>query len=84
MDIEADLWYIAGDRTDEVFYTRKRWKNVRVDIDSHTGDAMRPGYEYVVNITFNNESIVLQGLQKGWEDGGTHYIPVRSNADKAN
>lgn len=84
MDIEADLWYIAGDRTDKVFYTRKRWEGVSVDIDSHTGNVMRPGYEYVVNITFNNESIVLQGLQKGWEDGGTHYIPVRPNAGEAN
>ena len=77
MNIEADLWYLSGDSGEPVFYTRKRWENQEVTIETTTGGVMRPGYEYVVNITFNNESIILQGLQKGWEDGGVHYLPIR-------
>ena len=77
MDIEADLWYLTGEASEPIPYTHKRWKNVSVDIETNTGNVMRPGYQYEVRIIFRNESIVLQGLQKGWEDGGTHYIPVR-------
>ena len=77
LDIEADLYYLTGDTGEPIFYTRKQWTNVRVPIASHTGDVMLPGYEYVVRIIFNNESIILQGMQKGWEDGGMHYLPVR-------
>ena len=77
LDIEADLYYLTGDTGTPIFYTRKQWQNVSVKIESRTGDVMLPGYEYVVRIIFNNESIILQGMQKGWEDGGMHYLPVR-------
>ena len=77
LDIEADLYYLTGDTGTPIFYMRKRWEDVSVTIESHTGDVMLPGYEYVVRIIFNNESIILQGMQKGWEDGGMHYLPVR-------
>ena len=77
LDIEADLYYLTGDTGTPIFYTRKQWTGVPVTIESHTGNVMLPGYEYVVRIIFNNESIILQGMQKGWEDGGMHYLPVR-------
>ena len=83
MNIEADLWYLSGDSGEPTFYTRKRWENQEVTIETTTGGVMRPGYEYVVNITFNNESIILQGLQKGWEDGGVHYLPIRPGQEGA-
>ncbi|MBM6659386.1 fimbrillin family protein [Bacteroides gallinaceum] len=75
LDIEADLSYVMGDG-DYSPYRTARWENQPVTINSKTGDVLYPGYEYVVTIRFRNESISLQGIQKAWENGGTHYLPI--------
>lgn len=75
LDIDAELSYVMGDG-DYSPYRTARWENQPVTINSKTGDVLYPGYEYVVTIRFRNESISLQGIQKAWENGGTHYLPI--------
>ena len=75
LDIDAELSYVMGDG-DYSPYRTARWENQPVTINSKTGDVLYPGYEYVVTIRFRNESISLQGIQKDWENGGTHYLPI--------
>lgn len=76
MDISADYsWYNTNGNP--VWFETPEWKNQKVDITlNHAGDRFYPGYEYVVYITFKRESVVLQGVQQNWEDGGIHYLPV--------
>ena len=75
LDIEADLSYVMGNG-EYIYYRTARWENQPVTINSEIGDVLYPGYEYVVTIRFRNESISLQGIQKAWENGGTHYLPI--------
>ena len=75
LDIEADLSYVMGNG-EYIHYRTARWENQSVEISSKTGDVLYPEYEYVVTIRFQNESISLQGIQKAWENGGTHYLPI--------
>lgn len=79
-NIEANLSYVMGDGEYESYRTAK-WENQRVDITTFTGDDLYPGYEYIVTIRFENESISLQGIQKAWENGGTHYLPITPPSD---
>lgn len=78
--IEADLSYVMG-AGEYIEYRKARWTNQTVTIRSNTGDTLYPGYEYVVTVTFKNESISLQGIQKKWENGGTHYLPITPPSD---
>ncbi len=80
-DIEANLSYVMGDGEYESYRTAK-WENQRVTIQTVTGDDLYPGYEYIVTIRFENESISLQGIQKAWENGGTHYLPITPPSDE--
>lgn len=75
LDIEADLSYVMGNG-EYIHYRTARWGNQSVEISSKTGNVLHPEYEYVVTIRFQNESISLQGIQKAWENGGTHYLPI--------
>lgn len=75
LDIEADLSYVMGNG-EYIHYRKARWGNQSVEISSKTGNVLHPEYEYVVTIRFQNESISLQGIQKAWENGGTHYLPI--------
>lgn len=75
LDIEADLSYVMGNG-EYIYYRTARWGNQSVEISSKTGNVLCPEYEYVVTIRFQNESISLQGIQKAWENGGTHYLPI--------
>lgn len=80
LDIEADLSYVMGNG-EYIHYRTARWGNQSVEISSKTGDVLHPEYEYVVTIRFQNESISLQGIQKAWENGGTHYLPITPQDD---
>ena len=79
-DIEADLSYVMG-AGEYVYYRTAKWTGQTVAIQSKTGNTLYPGYEYVVTVTFKNESISLQGIQKKWENGGTHYLPITPPSD---
>lgn len=76
MDISADYsWYNTNGNP--VWFETPTWENKDVTITlNHAGNCFYPGYEYVVYITFKRESVVLQGVQQNWEDGGIHYLPV--------
>lgn len=76
MDISADYsWYNTNGNP--VWFETPTWYNKDVTITlNHAGNCFYPGYEYVVYITFKRESVVLQGVQQKWEDGGIHYLPV--------
>ena len=80
-NIGADLSYVMGDGEYES-YRMAKWKDQSVTINTVTGDALYPGYEYIVTIRFENESISLQGIQKAWENGGTHYLPITPPSDE--
>lgn len=75
LNIEADLSYVMGNG-EYIHYRTACWENQSVQISSKTGNVLYPEYEYVVTIHFQNESISLQGIQKAWENGGTHYLPI--------
>ena len=79
-NIEADLSYVMG-AGEYIEYRTAKWTGQTVIIQSNTGDTLYPGYEYVVEVTFKNESISLQGIQKKWENGGTHYLPITPPSD---
>lgn len=76
MDIEADYsWY--NPNGNPILFESPKWENQTVAVTlNHGGDCFYPGYEYVVYITFKRESVVLQGVQQNWEEGGIHYLPV--------
>lgn len=75
MDIEADYsWYNDGN---PIRFESPRWEKKTVEVRlEHGGNCFYPGYEYVVYITFKRESVILQGVQQNWDDGGIHYLPV--------
>ena len=76
LDISADYSWYSADGVPVLFDTPE-WKNKEVIITlNHAGECFYPGYEYVVYITFKRESVMLQGIQQNWEDGGIHYLPV--------
>lgn len=76
LDVKAQLWYILGE-SNLVEYRTAEWKDNKVEIKAvHEDGFLYPGYEYKVIIRFQNESIFLQGIEKAWENGGTHYLPV--------
>lgn len=75
MDIEADYSFYNGGNP--IPFEHPKWENKEVEIKlNHGGDCFYPGYEYVVKITFRRESVILQGVQQNWDDGGIHYLPV--------
>ena len=76
MDIEADYsWY--NPNGNPIRFESPKWVNQKVTVNlEHDGNCFYPGYEYVVYITFYRESVVLQGVQQNWEEGGIHYLPV--------
>lgn len=76
LDVAADFYSFRGENEEPVFLSRYQWDNVQVPITTTTGNRFYPGYEYVVTITFEGETILLQGIEKKWENGGTHYIPI--------
>lgn len=76
LDISADYSWYSADGVPVLFETPE-WKNKEVIITlNHAGECFYPGYEYVVYITFKRETVMLQGFQQNWEDGGIHYLPV--------
>lgn len=76
MDIEADYsWY--NPNGNPILFESPKWENQTVPVRlNHGGNCFYPGYEYVVYITFKRESVILQGVQQNWDDGGIHYLPV--------
>lgn len=81
--IKADLsWYNGGQ---PVKYDDYDSGVQTVTITSNYGDTLMPGCEYVITISFRRKDITLQDVQQAWEDGGTHYLPVKpSGNDNSN
>lgn len=77
MNIKAQLMVQDESGRYENYGNPKIWENQTVEIKSSISDKLYPGYEYVVMIHFNYESLELQGFQCAWEDGGIHTLPIR-------
>lgn len=76
IDVSADFSWYKDDGL-PVKFDSPQWNDSKVKIKlKHVGNCFFPGYEYVVRIIFKRESIILQGVQENWEDGGIHYLPV--------
>lgn len=76
MDITADLIPVVNGAYDYDQIRTETWSQQTVRINSQTGDMLKMGYKYAINITFDISGIRLQGIEMEWEDGGTHYIPI--------